>query len=83
MTRNCIHCEIHVDSQTEMCVWLYSVVRHDLGIHDMLNNCASYTCERYRSIVGGVMIVSFLEDSNHICRQPIIMDTASVNVLLE
>ena len=36
------------------------VVRHDLGIHYMLNNCAGYTCERYRSIVGGVINVCLL-----------------------
>ena len=62
---------------TQKCVLV--VVRHDLGIHYMLKNCAGYTCERYRSIVGGVMLVSFLEDSNHICRQPVIRDTARVN----
>ena len=28
------------------------------------------------------MLVSFLEDSNHICRQPVIRDTASVNGFL-
>ena len=59
------------------------VVRHDLGINDMLNNFAGYTCERYWPIVGGVMLVSFLEDSNHICRQPVIRDTVSVNGLLK
>ena len=59
------------------------IVRHDLGINDMLKNFAGYTCEGYRSIVGGVMLVSFLEDSNHICRQPVIRDAASVNGLLE
>ena len=51
------------------------VVRHDLGINDMLKNCARYTCEGYRSIVGGAMLVSFLEHSNHITRQPNIRDT--------
>ena len=59
------------------------VVSHELGINDMLKNCAGYTCEGYRSIVGGVMLVSFLEDSNHISRQPDIRGTAIVNGLLE
>ena len=59
------------------------IVRHDLGINDMLKNFAGYTCEGYRSIVGGVMLVSFPEDSNHISRQPVIRDAASVNGLLE
>ena len=58
------------------------VVRHDLGINDMLTNFAGYTCERYRSIVGGVMVVSFLEDSNHISRQSVIRDTARVRTAL-
>ena len=31
------------------------IVRHDLGINDMLKNFAGYTCEGYRSIVGGVI----------------------------
>ena len=62
------------------------IVRHGLGINDMLKQFAGYTCERYRYVVGGVMqlmLVSFLEDSNHIIRQPVIRDTASVNGLLE
>ena len=57
------------------------IVRHDLGINDMLKNFAGYTFEY--TIGGGVMLVSFLEDSNHISRQPVIRDAASANGLLE
>ena len=54
-----------------------------VGINYMLKNFAGYTCARYRSIVGGVMLVSFLGDNNLISRLPVIRDNARVNGLLE
>ena len=67
-------CLATVSTMKSMLIVRQEFVLVVVGINYMLKNFADYTCARYRSIVGGVMLVSFLGDNNHISRLPVIRE---------